>query len=132
MAKKAAPESAEKLVDESGHPLAADIHRVRKIVPGVDGRIEEGVKWNAPSFRLGEDFATIHMRSMDEVSLILHTGAKKRAKPLKMKLDDPKGLVEWLAPDRCLVRLGSGKTLTGNRKAFEAILREWIGQLPEA
>ncbi|MCA9273861.1 MAG: DUF1801 domain-containing protein [Phycisphaerales bacterium] len=131
-AKKKAPASVDELLEQSEHPLLKDIQRVRKFVLGVDKRIEEGVKWNGPSYRLGGDFATVHMREAEDVCFILHTGAKKRAKPLKMRLADPSGLVEWLAQDRCLVRLGSGKTLTANRKAFEAILREWIGQLPES
>ena len=132
MSKKKPSQTVHELLEASDHPLLADIQKVRKIVKGIDKRIEEGVKWKAPSYRLGEDFATVHMRETGDVCFILHTGAKKRAKPLKMKLDDPSGLVEWLAPDRCLVRLRSGKAMTSNRKAFEAILRQWIGQIPEA
>jgi hypothetical protein len=75
--------------------------------PGV----VEGIKWSAPSFRLADDFATFHLRSTEEVALILHTGAKKKVLTVPMDLNDPEGLIERLAPDRCMVRLGAGKTL---------------------
>jgi len=41
-------------------------------------------------------------------------------------LEDPAKLLKWLAPDRCMASLGAGKALRANRKAFEAIVREWI------
>lgn len=120
------------LLAKAGHPLQADIDYLRGVILGVDPDIGEGVKWNGPSYRLGDDFATVHMRATDGVCVILHTGAKKRAKPLDMTVEDPGGLLEWLAKDRCMARLGSGKTLRANRKAFEAVLRAWIGKLAGA
>lgn len=117
------------LLEKAAHPLGADIDSLRGVVLGVDKAIEEVVKWNGPSYRLGVDFATIRMRATDQVCVILHTGAKKRSKPLDMAVDDPAGLLEWLAKDRCMARLGAGKALRSNRKAFEAVLRAWIEKL---
>lgn len=125
-----APKTVDALLASSDHPLIEDIQKLRGYVLGVDPAITEGVKWNAPSYRLNDDFATVHMRLTDTVGLIFHTGAKKRAQPLTMELDDPSGLVEWLAPDRCLVRAGSGRSLVRNRKSLEGLLRQWVDQLP--
>ncbi len=118
-------------MDALDHPLKDDIQYLRAVIRKVAPGITEGVKWNAPSFRLADDFATFHLRTTDSVCVILHTGAKKRASVPDMGVPDPAGLLEWLAKDRCMARLGSGKTLRANRKAFEAVLRAWVARLPE-
>lgn len=105
------------------HPLKAQIEAVRRIVCGVSPEIGEAIKWNAPSFRTTEFFATTHLRSRDQVQLIFHLGAKVRAGQKKLTLADPNGLVKWLARDRCIVSVGS---LADNEAALAAIVRAWI------
>jgi hypothetical protein len=113
------------------HPLKLDIEFVRNVVLAIAPGVTEGIKWNAPSFRLADDFATMNLRSTDGVCVILHTGAKKRTPVPDMGVPDPSGLLEWLAKDRCMARLGAGKALRANRKAFEAVLNAWVALLPE-
>lgn len=108
------------------HPLKKDIETVRRIIAGVSPSIHEGVKWNAPSFRTTEWFATINLRAKDEVQVILHLGAKKRAAQKTLKIADANGLLEWLARDRAMVTLGAGRGIARNRKALEAIVRAWL------
>jgi hypothetical protein len=107
------------------HPLKADIAAVRKIVLGADALIEEGVKWNSVSFRTADWFATVNLRSKDVIQLVLHTGAKVKDNP-KLEIADPDGLLLWLAKDRALATLGSGKMLKANARAFEAIVKAWV------
>jgi uncharacterized protein YdhG (YjbR/CyaY superfamily) len=126
-----AAKPAKKASDDAGalikdHPLKKDIDAVRRIIAGVSPSIEEGVKWNAPSFRATEWFATVNLRAKDKVQIILHLGAKKRAGQKPFKIADPNGLLAWLAPDRALVTLGAGRAITANRKALEAIVRAWL------
>lgn len=112
---------------ELDHPLKKDIEAVRQIIINVDPGISEAIKWNAPSFRTTDFFATVNLRSRDRVQLIFHTGAKAKATATPgISIADPEGLLEWLAVDRCLVTLGAGKDIQTNRAAFEAIIREWI------
>lgn len=111
------------------HPNKADIEFARKVLLASAPGVTEGIKWNAPSFRLADDFATFHLRHKDGVALILHTGAKKKALTAPMDLKDPEGLIERLAADRCMVRLGAGKELRARQPALEAILKQWIGGL---
>jgi hypothetical protein len=106
------------------HPLKADIAAVRKIVLGASPEIAEGVKWNSVSFRRDDWFATVNLRSKDVIQLVLHTGAK--VKDRELQIADPDGLLLWLAKDRALATLGSGKTLKANAKAFEAIVKAWV------
>lgn len=131
-AKEAGAASPEKvsLVDaftaELEHPLKAEIEAVRRIIREVSPTISEAIKWNAPSFRTTEFFATINLRSRDQVQLIFHLGAKVRKDLKPLELADPAGLVKWLAKDRCTVTVGAGKTVQTNKGALQAIVREWI------
>jgi hypothetical protein len=112
------------------HPLKKDIEAVRQMILDASPAIQEGIKWNGPSFRTTEFFATIHLRAKDGVQVIFHKGAKVKDNSSKgMTIDDPEGLIQWLAKERCLVTLGRGKELHARRKAFQSIVREWIRQL---
>jgi uncharacterized protein YdhG (YjbR/CyaY superfamily) len=109
------------------HPLKQEIEAVRRIILGVSPTIQEGIKWNAPSFRTNEDFfATFNMRAREGVQLVFHRGAKARDNEKALKIADPKGLMRWLASDRALVTLGKGRDVPANRGAFEAIVRAWL------
>src|SRR5262245_45169061 len=107
------------------HPLKADIEAVRKLILGVSPSISDGVKWNSLSFRTTDWFATVNLRSKDVVQLVLHTGAKVK-NGQKPKVPDDNDLLLWLAKDRAVATLGSGRTLRANRAAFEAIVKAWI------
>ena len=108
-------------------PLKKEIEAVRLIILGVSPAIDEGIKWNAPSFRTEKDwFAAFNVRSKDGVQLIFHLGAKTRPDLKAFKLADPNGLVKWLGKDRAMVTVGAGRDIPANRKALEAIVRVWI------
>ena len=104
--------------------------RVRKIILGASPQISEGIKWNAPSFRTTEYFATFHLRSQDRVQLVFHRGAKVKA-PVKRGLEiaDPAGLMKWLAADRALVTVGANKEIAANKRALENVVKAWIKHL---
>ncbi len=111
------------------HPKKSAIEAVREIILGVGTEIREGIKWNAPSFRTDDWFATVNLRGKggeERVWLILHTGAKKSK---AMKVADPKGLLKWLAKDRCLVTFEDDKDARSKRAALRAIIREWVARL---
>jgi len=114
---------------ELDHPLKKEIDAVRLIILGVSSEIREGIKWNGPSFRTTEWFATVFLRARDKVQLIFHKGAKVKDNSTKTPIADPSGLIEWLAADRCRVTLGAGTEIHAKRAAFEAIVRRWIAQM---
>lgn len=112
------------------HPLKAELGAVRSILLGVSPEIIEGIKWNAPSFRVQEWFATVNIRK-DVVLVILHLGAKvKDNSTAGLTIRDPTGLLEWLAKDRALVKFPDMKAIQSGRKAFEGIVRQWIARMP--
>lgn len=108
------------------HPFKEELLALRRIILSVDPRIAEGIKWNAPSFRTSEYFATFHLRAKDGVQVILHRGAKKRTELEKPTIVDPGSLLEWLGEDRASVKLRDMKEIKTTRPAFVKIVRQWL------
>ena len=117
---------------ELDHPRKRDIEAVRQLVLAASPAIREGIKWNAPSFRTTDWFATVNLRAKDgdHVWLILHTGAKKGVSAAGLVIADPAGLLRWLAKDRALVTFADEKDIAAKRKALQAIVRAWIRRMP--
>ncbi|CAN95414.1 MULTISPECIES: DUF1801 domain-containing protein [Sorangium] len=112
---------------ELDHPRKEAIVALRQIILGVSPAIREEIKWNAPSFRTTEHFATFNLRAKDRVRLILHLGAKVKDTAAKgLEIADPAGLLEWLAKDRCLVTFSDGEDVQAKRAALESVLRAWL------
>ncbi len=117
-------------LQELDHPRKQEIEAIRAIILGVSPAIREEIKWNAPSFRTSEHFATFNLRTSDRVRLILHLGAKVKDTAIKgIDIEDPAGLLEWLARDRCIVTFSDAEDVQAKRVALEAIVRAWIVNL---
>ncbi|HEX6038321.1 DUF1801 domain-containing protein [Longimicrobium sp.] len=109
------------------HPHKAEILVLRRMILDTDPRIAEGIKWNAPSFRTSEWFATFHLRARTGVQIILHFGARVRDKSAaRAAIADPDGLLEWLGPDRATVKFRDADDVEAKRSAFSAVIRQWI------
>ena len=105
------------------HALRPELDALRAIVAGADARLVEGIKWNAPSFRTSDWFATFHLREPQKVLVVFHLGAKKRDTSQRLPVGAPEGMVEWLSPDRCMVTVDDVKR---RGKALQAFVRGWI------
>ena len=133
--KRAAPAAAnapdvEAFLAALDHPRDREIRAVRAIVLGAAPTIGEGIRWNAPSFRTSEWFATFHLRARDGVQVILHLGARVRETAATgIAIDDPDGLLEWLARDRATVRFRDLADVEAKRDAFAALVRAWIAHV---
>lgn len=122
-----APESVDAFLASLDHPFKPEILALRAILLGVDPSITESVKWNVPSFRTSEYFATFHLRAKDGVQVILHLGAKTRATATAgVAIADPEALLEWLAKDRASAIFHDLQEIEAKRSAFEAVVRQWI------
>lgn len=111
------------------HPLKTEIEAVRSIILASDPRIRESVKWNAPSFLIEDHFATFKLRPAETIQVVFHTGAKKKAEPIRMAVDDPTGLLAWVAPDRCLATFHDMQDVRARGPALTRIVERWINQL---
>jgi hypothetical protein len=91
----------------------------------VNPKITEEIKWAAPSFALEEHFCTFNAWAKDDVQLIFHHGPRK-ATSKGVPIDDPDGLLEWLATDRASVRFESLQDIRAKKAALRSIVRQWI------
>ncbi|MCX7564572.1 DUF1801 domain-containing protein [Xanthomonadaceae bacterium XH05] len=123
-------EAVDALMAGLTHPHHAGIQALRRCLAAADPSIREGVKWNAPSWRTHEYFATTHLRSKQGFGLILHRGAKVKALPEGgLAIADPQGLLKWLAADRAMVEFSDEADLAGKSEALQALVRVWIKQV---
>jgi hypothetical protein len=59
-------------INKLEHPLKDEIRFVREIILGADFKIQERVKWNAPSFYYKKDLVTFNPRNQKVVQLVFH------------------------------------------------------------
>ncbi len=117
--------SVDQFLATLSHPFKTEILELRELILSVDPSISEAVKWNAPSFRTTEFFATIHLRAPNAFAVILHLGVKTRSIP-PGSVEDPAGLLIWLGPDRAIVSFFSSEDLQAKAPAFTEIVRQWL------
>jgi len=69
----------------------------------------------------------MQLRAKDGVQIILHLGAKSRATcTTSILIDDPDGLLAWLAKDRASVTFRDLNQIDVRRAAFAHLIRQWI------
>ena len=119
--------STESYLAALDHPLKQEIIAIREIILTTDPRISENIKWNVPSFRTTEFFATFHLRFNEFIQVILHFGAKQRdITTTGITISDPESILEWLAKDRASVKCRNMKEVEMRQTAFTNIIRQWI------
>ena len=99
------------------NPMKAVVQRVRAIILGADGRLEETIKWQAPTFMYKGNLASFFPKSKHQASLMFHTGA---AIP---------GDFPHLAGDgeqARTMKFPDLDTAEARKDELEAILRAWI------
>jgi hypothetical protein len=109
------------------HPFRTEIEAIRTSILGTDRAITEGIKWNAPSSRTREYFATTNRREKKGIGLILHLGAKVRDLPAGgITIDDPLKLLRWLGKGRATIAFEGLGDIDAKRVAFQRIIQQWI------
>jgi hypothetical protein len=58
------------------NPMAPVVQRMREIVLGADPRIDETIKWQAPTFTYKGNLASFYPKSRQHASLMFHLGAR--------------------------------------------------------
>lgn len=129
MGSKSAAVSVDALLAARAHPLDAELQTLRRIIVEADPCIRESVKWNAPSYTIDEHFATFNLRRDDRLQIILHSGAKKRATKLEVRIDEPALTLQWQDSDRALLELRTMDEIERSRAAIVNVLRQWIAQV---
>ena len=126
MATRFAP-TVNALLDANKHPLRKEIDLVRTIILSADKSIEEGVKWNAASYRTSDWFATLNgPKQTKEAMIILHAGAKAKGLVLKDRIPDPTRMIKWLGNDRGQIVFKDMSDIKSKQSALLAIVSAWL------
>ena len=108
-------------------PRKETIAAVRQAILEAAPDIGEGIKWNMPSFRTADYFATTNLNPKGGVRLILHTGAKAKASGVTgAAVPDPDRVLQWLAKDRAMVGFDGPGAVAAKRGALQAIIKAWV------
>ena len=108
------------------HSRKAEVETLRRLILDAVPGLVERIKWNAPSFGMGnDDRITMRLHPGDRVQLILHRGAKAAADDL-FRFEDPDKLIAWAAPDRGVITFADADDLAQKSEALTAILRRWV------
>lgn len=102
---------------ELQHPLLQEIEAIRTIIKKSDKRINERVKWNAPSYYTTEDMVTFNPRDTKRVHLVFH-----HKNCVKIKSD----LLEGDYKDRRMMYFTSMADVKKKSKELTRIMKELI------
>jgi hypothetical protein len=116
-------------IKQLDHPHKAAINRLRAAIKRLDSRIVEEIKWNAPSFKIEDHFATFKLYPPKNIQIVLHTGAKPKTPLRAFALDDPHKLLKWPAIDRCVLTLQSSEQAEQLEEIVTKMVKQWIQQL---
>jgi len=99
--------------------------RLRAVVRAAAPDLEEGFKWNAPSFhRDGVHCITLGRMPKGGIRLVLHRDAKVKNAD-GFRFDDPDGLAGWPAPDRGTLSFLSMEALDAVAPQLASLIRRW-------
>jgi TfoX/Sxy family transcriptional regulator of competence genes len=110
-------EKVDEFLKKKGNPLTAEIRRVREIILAVSDKIEEDIKWSAPTFMYKGNIASFYMNSKNHVSLMFHYGAS---------LPDKKGLLEGDGAVSRVAKFTDMKDIEKKKTALQSLIKEWI------
>ena len=109
-------------------PAAGMLAELCDVIRSADSRIDESIKWNAPSFSIVDHFATTGFSPAGALRLVLHTGAVKRATPLVLGIEDAGLSLDWKGTDRAVVTFTSAEEVRRQADALRSVLHQWIDQ----
>jgi hypothetical protein len=107
-------------MENVSHSLKAEMEAIRKIIKGVDKRIGERIKWNAPSYYFNQDMITFGPVRADKILLVFHH-------PFIVKIKSE--LLEGEYKDRRLVYFADMKSVKANKKELVRIVLELIERI---
>lgn len=106
--------------------LLATVDALRAIVAAAHPDLAERIKWNAPSFAIGDDDRlTLGLERKGGVRLVLHRGVKAKD-AAGFVFGDPDGLATWPAVDRGIARFSDAADVAAKRDALLDLCARWI------
>ncbi|MES2379933.1 MAG: DUF1801 domain-containing protein [Bacteroidota bacterium] len=112
-------------MDALEHPLKAEFEIMRNIIKAANNKLQERIKWNAPSYYYLQDIVTFGppMRSLDKILLVFH-----HPSVVKIKSD----LLEGNYSDRRLMYLSNSAEIESNKTELARILNLIIAEIDQS
>lgn len=98
------------------NPMKDVVERIREILLAADDRIEECIKWQAPTFTYKGNLASFFPKSKQHASLMFHTGAKIPGKHARL---------EGTGSTSRVLKIASVADAAKAKKDLEKIVRAW-------
>ncbi len=98
------------------NPMKAVVSAMREVILGADDRVEECIKWQAPTFTYKGNIASFFPRSKKHASLMFHTGAS---------IPGDWQFLEGDAKEGRSIKVKSLEDLEAKRAELAAIVRAW-------
>ena len=98
------------------NPMKPVVERIRAIVLGADRRIEECIKWQAPTFMYRGNLASFFPKSKQHASLMFHTGASIPGEHPRLEGGGGTGRV---------MKIGSVAEANAAKRDIERVVKAW-------
>ena len=98
------------------NPVKDVVLEIREIVLTADARIEECIKWQAPTFTYKGNLASFFPKSKKHASLMFHTGARIPGKHV---------LLEGTGETGRLLKISTVAAAQKSKKELQKIVRAW-------
>ena len=102
--------------DRYENPMKSVVERVREIVLAADRRIEECIKWQAPTFMYEGNLASFFPKSKQHASLMFHLGAQ---------IPGTHPRLEGSGNTSRVMKFGSVAEANAAKRDLERIVRAW-------
>ena len=98
------------------NPMKAVVQRVRAIILAADSRMDECIKWQAPTFTYRGNLASFFPKSKQHTSLMFHVGAKIPGKHPRL---------EGSGGTSRVMKIGSVAEANAAKRDLERIVEAW-------
>lgn len=98
------------------NPMKAVVQRIRAILLGADARLDECIKWQAPTFTFNGNLASFYPKSKQHASLMFHVGALIPGKHPRL---------EGTGGTSRVLKLGSVAEANAAKADLERLVRAW-------
>lgn len=98
------------------NPMKAVVERIRAIILAADPRIDECIKWQAPTFTYRGNLASFFPKSKQHASLMFHLGAQIPGTHPRLEGSGDTGRV---------VKLASLAEVTAAKRDLEKLVKAW-------
>jgi len=99
------------------NPMKPVVQRMREIILAVDPRVDECIKWQAPTFTFEGNLASFYPKAQKHASLMFHTGAQ---------IPGSHPRLEGAGDVARFLKIADLVELEAARADLEAIVRAWI------